>query len=279
MPTREDLVMTCKVSEEDKRNYSEDGVICLRGVIDPALCAEMLEHSVNFLDHGSTEGYRKQDVQEGGGRYRVGSMMWRSDPAFRSFALQSELPSIAAQILNTQAVRLFYDQIFLIEPNTKTSSSWHNDLPFWPLKGEDIISLWVALTAVTPENSPLQYVAGSHRGTPYRPDNPSLTRPVDPSLEICPNFSDPANQGGLRILSWTLEPGDVLVHHPLAVHGAPPNVSKGSRRCGLSVRYLGKDVRYEPSEFTVLPLELDIEFGSYPLDDVLLPEICVAANA
>lgn len=264
--------MVYTVTEEQRRAYAQDGVVCLRNVIPAETCSVLLEKGEHFLDYGSTPGFRKADVRDKGGRYRTASMMWRTEEAFKNFALESELPAVASQLMCTKNIRLFYDQIFLVEPETGMSTSWHNDQPFWPLQGNDIISLWVALTEVTEENSPLEYVAGSHRGKIYRPDNYAVDYTSDADLEVCPDFSDPAIRDSVKILSWTLNPGDVLAHHPLAVHGAPPSVSKVSRRCGLSVRYLGDDVIYDPQPYSVLPLKLDVEIGKFPEDDLQLPK-------
>ena len=60
-------------------------------------------------------------------------------------------------------MRLFYDQVFVKEPNTVERTDWHHDLPFWPLRGNDVASVWVALTEVGPENSQLETIVGSHK--------------------------------------------------------------------------------------------------------------------
>lgn len=52
---------------------------------------------------------------------------------------------------------------FVKEPNTVEATDWHHDLPFWPMRGNQILSVWVALTDVGPENSALEYIAGSHK--------------------------------------------------------------------------------------------------------------------
>ena len=41
------------------------------------------------------------------------------------------------------------------------------------------------------------------------------------------------------------EPGDVICHHPLTVHGAGANPLT-NRRSAISVRYAGRDARWDP---------------------------------
>lgn len=43
-----------------------------------------------------------------------------------------------------------------------------------------------------------------------------------------------------------MEPGDVLVHHSLAVHGAGGNRSQTRRRRAVATRWFGDDARFRP---------------------------------
>ena len=116
--------------------------------------------------------------------------MWRWDPDFREFALHSPLPELGAILLGADEIPLFYDQAFIKKPGTRPATDWHQDLPFWPALGNDIVSLWVALTPVTVEGSGVEYIAGSHKsGEFYRavtPDKDAKFSNIE--LEECPNF-------------------------------------------------------------------------------------------
>ena len=267
--------MSYQVGEDQKSHYEKDGVVCLRNVISPETCARMLEATYGFMEHG--EPSARSDQREESGRYFTGNTMSRTDPVFREFALTSVLPSIAGQLMSTNQVRFYYDQVFLIEPGTQRSTPWHNDLAYWPFEGDDIVSLWVALTKVTSESSPLQYVAGSHaeKILYQAASTRNIQTVLDPELVPALDYSEPANQVGKRILSWELEPGDVLAHHPLTLHGCHANRSKGQLRCGLSLRYLGTDVRYHPRSYVARPREFNAVPGEYPADDVNLPLLAV----
>ena len=261
---------TYHVGESQKADYKKDGVVCLRGVISPEICKRMLDATYHFMEHGQAS----TDVKEASGRYYTSNTMAQTDPVFREFALTSVLPSVAGQLMSTTQIRFFYDQVFLIEPGTQRSTAWHNDLPYWPFEGEDIVSLWVALTKVTNESSPLQYVAGSHEDRVLY-QAPRSRAGQDPNMRLSPDYSDPANQIGKRILSWELEPGDVLAHNPLTLHGCHANRSKGQLRCGLSLRYLGDDVRYFPRKHVAVVREFNAVPGQYPADDEHLPLVTV----
>ena len=99
------------------------------------------------------------------------SHMARTSPGFMGIVANSPAAEIAARLMGVPDVRYFYDQLFIKEPGTTAPTDWHHDLPFWPFDGNDIASVWIALTPVNRDNSGLVYVAGSHKwDTLYRPD-------------------------------------------------------------------------------------------------------------
>lgn len=236
----------CPVTPEDVVRFHEDGAICMRKVFDAEWCGRMNAAVERLL---SNPGKRAREATKGGdaGRFHMNAFMWRWDPDFRDFALNSPLPELAAHLLDTNSVSLFYDQAFIKEPGTTAVTDWHQDLPFWPAKGNDIISLWVALTPVTVESSGVEYVAGSHKwGKFYRAVTPDKdARFSSTEYEECPNFSQLKGDSKYRFLSWSCDAGDVICHHPLTVHGATGNASP-NRRAAISVRYAGRDAHWDP---------------------------------
>ena len=96
--------------------------------------------------------------------------MWRRDPEFRAAALESPAPAIAAQLMGSASADFFYDQLFVKEPGTAHPTPWHQDQPYWPVKGWQITSVWIALDPIDRSNGAVEFIAGSHRwGVNYRP--------------------------------------------------------------------------------------------------------------
>jgi ectoine hydroxylase-related dioxygenase (phytanoyl-CoA dioxygenase family) len=255
--------------------YRADGVVCLRQVLDPAWCDRMLAAALRSMDQG---GGRARDMTnpDGGGRFYRNTWMAFRDEDFRAFRDEGPVARVAAGLMGASQVRYFYDQLFIKAPGTTVPTKWHQDLPFWPFLGEDIVSCWVALTPATKATSAVEYVAGSHRWDKFyravSPEaNPAL---MDAGLEECPDYSDPPP--GVRTLCWDMQPGDVLCHHPLVIHGAGGNTSSDRTRVGLSIRYFGRDVRYDPREFTMrLERVPAVPPGAYPADDHAFPPVAV----
>lgn len=175
---------------------------------------------------------------------------------------------------NAEVVRFFYDQLFIKAPGTQAKTAWHNDLSYRPFRGNDLISLWCALTPVKRETSGVEYVPGTHlNDTLYQAITTDEDEKfIDPNRPACPDFSDDS-----RVISYDLELGDILCHHPLAIHGSGANNSLTEQRIGLSIRYLGKDVRWCPSNY-VMQIRQDthqLKVGQYPAADNIFPPVYI----
>jgi ectoine hydroxylase-related dioxygenase (phytanoyl-CoA dioxygenase family) len=99
---------------------------------------------------------------------------------------------------------------------------------------------------VTRESSGLEYVKGSHR---WNRRFKAVSPDYHPYL-LASDLEDPPDIDGHRedydLVNWDMEPGDVLMFHPLTLHGSPGNASATRRRRALATRWLGDDVVYAP---------------------------------
>ncbi|CAN5621902.1 phytanoyl-CoA dioxygenase family protein [soil metagenome] len=266
-----------EVTSQDRIDFERDGVVCLRGMFDAAWTDRLHDAALGLMASGAGR-VREPALGKGQGRFYSNVYMSDIDEDFRLLRDRSPAPEIAAKLMGAEQVRFYYDQLFLKEAGTAAPTPWHNDLPFWPFRGNDLISLWIALTPVSKQTSGVQYVAGSHKwGKMFRAITPDYDpRFADESMEVCPDYGALADAGQSapehRILCWDMQPGDVLCHHPLTVHGAAGNASASQRRIGLSIRFLGNDVQWDPRERSMkLRREPEVARGAYPADDVALP--------
>lgn len=237
------------VTEGEIATYDRDGVVCLRGLFDGAWI-DRLRGAVdrNIAQPGPLVlEYTKEGDP---GRYHGDMFMWTWDDDFRAFVFDSPAPAIAARLLGTTRVHFFYDHLLVKEPGTRERTPFHQDLPYWPVQGWQVCSLWLALDPVTGESGAVEYVKGSHRwGKRFRAQ--SFTgddRFFDPALEPIPDIE--AERDRHDLLSFDLAPGDCVVHHSLTVHGSPGNRSATTRRRGLATRWTGDDATYDPRPAT-----------------------------
>lgn len=205
------------------------------------------------------------------GRFHMNTFMWRWDQDMRALALDSPMIDVAQKLLHADKLAFFYDQLLVKEPGTPEITRWHQDLPYWPVLGHDVVSIWLALTPVTVESSGVQYVCGSHK---WNRQFRAVTSSDDPrytnfALEPCPDFFDQKIRQNHRFLAWDLQPGDVISHHPLIIHGSGGNMSQSQRRIGLCLRYSGNEARWNPHQFAA-SFEGEPEKSLKPGDPLML---------
>ena len=244
------------VPAETIEAYDRDGATVLRGVVDD----HWLERLAGAIERDIAEpgpffhGYEAPD----GGRFHGNLRIWQNDVDFHEFCLHSNLPAIARAFLRTERLNLLYDQLFVKEAETNNRTRWHNDQPYWPVRGWQVLSIWLALDRTTAENGALEFIAGSHKWERwFQPETFGITEAID-AYERNPEYEDipdiEAARGDYEIVSWDLEPGDVYVFHGMTVHGSPGNTRRDRRRRGYAVRYIGDDVTYDPRKGVSQPI-------------------------
>ncbi|MBH88557.1 MAG: hypothetical protein CMJ12_05275 [Pelagibacterales bacterium] len=231
-----------------KKDYLNDGVTIIRNFIDLHWIKEMqiaIDHILSFPGKASIE----YTPQENTGRYYGDFFIWRRNKSFKKFAFDSNLPELASKILDSKNINFFYDQLLVKEPKTKESTPWHHDLPYWPIKGNHIISFWVGFDRVSKNTGAVEYIKGSHKWNKFfAPASFGKDTRFENSykkmgLEVMPDIN--SNLGDYELLSWDLNPGDIIIHHPLVIHGSLGNFSSKTRRRGLALRYIGDDVTWD----------------------------------
>jgi len=258
------------VTSADVSAYERDGAVCLRAVFD-AGWVDRMQRAVDRIMREVSPYSRQRGDRDG--RFHNDFFMWTRDPDFRAFAIDSPAADVARTVMRARTVNLFFDHLLVKQPLASEPTPWHHDLPYWPVAGDQVCSVWVGLDPVTAATGAVEYVAGSHRwNRRFEPVTFIKDRPFErQGLEAIPDIE--AHRHEYRILSWDLEPGDCLVHHALTVHGAPGNTSSEQRRRGVSLRFTGDDARYDPHPGTFRLLrDPGIDAGA-PMDCELFPRV------
>ncbi len=167
-------------------------------------------------------------------------------PAYEEMLRTSPLPALIAKLWGTPDVWFMYEQVFLKEGGESRRTPWHQDSSYLSVGGNDLAVAWITFEAQKREDS-LEFVKGSHKGTLYdgsRFDLDDETLPIYPGDEL-PRLPDiEARRGEFPIVSFAVEPGDVVMFHPKTLHGGAPTHA-GSRRRTLTLRFFGRNAVYE----------------------------------
>ncbi len=256
-----------EISESDIERYNNDGAVALRGVFDEAWLERIaLAIQDDIRDPGPFyHGYESDE-----GRFHGNMRLWESHATFRDVCLHSHLPSIARQFFGSGKINLLYDQLFVKEARMTQRTRWHNDQPYWPVSGWQVLSIWTALDKTTADNGRLEFVRGSHLWDRwFQPEPFGKTEAINhydsnPDYEKIPDIE--AHREEYDIISWDLEPGDVYVFHGMTLHGAGGNRLDDRQRRGYTVRYTGDDVSYANRIGTNESLHSDQLQDGDPLD-------------
>lgn len=84
--------------------------------------------------------------------------------AYKQVALQSRMAAISAQLIGGNGARFHHSKINSKLPHTATQVKWHQDFLFTPHSNDDIVTALLMVSEVTPQNGPLNVIAGSHKG-------------------------------------------------------------------------------------------------------------------
>jgi hypothetical protein len=133
---------------------------------------------------------------------------------------------------------LLWDSTFIIkEPNDTKFVSWHQDLTYWGLSADDVVSIWLALSPATRESGCMRMLPGSHRSggvehaTTFSSENilsrgQTIAAPIDEAAAV----------------DTALQPGQMSMHHGWVYHASHPNRT-GDRRIGFNMNLVAPHVR------------------------------------
>lgn len=295
-----------EITAEHQEAYQRDGVVMIKGAFDSEwvelvlagwerirksrpeelynMPTAYLENDPRLKDeidasksHDATNQQVYTEQSKGFRRYKY--MRWWA-PEFRKFALESPAAEVVGRVIGADFIRFFVDALFAKEPNCETKTYWHADQPAWPVRGEHVPTMWMALLPVSSKLSSLEYIAGSHKLADTRSAWPNtynaklLGRPKDRT-----SFYDWEQRRGdpsVRFVAYDMDPGDVVILHPNGHHGGGPNLHPKQPRVALSTRWFGDDVVWDPRPECInlpgMPLETMVR-GQSVTEDTVFPVV------
>ena len=132
---------------------------------------------------------------------------------------------------------LLYDVTYVIkEPQTDAFVSWHQDLTFWGLSDDAVVTMWLALSPATEASGCMRMIPGSHKNGLLEHDT------FDDDKNVLLQSQTVHGVDEAQAVLCPLQPGEASFHHGWVLHASMPNRSD-DRRIGLNVQYLAPHVR------------------------------------
>lgn len=225
------------LTEEQIAFYQENGYIQLLNVLDPAELektrvaledANRLPLDSRHHTSGGRPEYERIFVQK--------VNLWTVHEGMRTYVFSRRIAEIARRLARTPRVRLWHDHALIKMPGDSRESSWHQDLPYWPMNEPGALSCWMALDDVDERNGCMQFVAQSHLWGKFEPINLVNSQSI---FDLVPNPEDK----DFTPVVMRMPAGSCTFHNGLTFHYASSNKTDRPRRAVITI-YMPDGITY-----------------------------------
>ena len=244
-------------TDEEVAHYHENGWVHMKGLIPADLAEEMRQRGEQeLLDRGPEDDPRIRDLSAWRDLYFLGRD--EGVEPFHTLTRSKTTGRNAQRFMRRDVAVGFHVDMFAVKMPTghKASSEtgFHQDFPNFPLDRVGLLTFWVALDHLTPDQGTMRFLSGSHREGPLgRRDLTTESRALldhYPYLEDVYELSPPLE----------MEPGDCTVHSSLVIHSAPANTTDRPRWTYLMC-YYPCDARFTGAPHHMFNEEAGLELG------------------
>ena len=262
------------IKEKQIFDYNENGVTILRKIISKQWLNNLsIGIEKNFKNPSKYKCvYEKQGSNE---LFYDDYCNWQRINEYKDFFLKSNIAKIASELMQSKKVNIFHEHVLIKEPGSSKKTPWHQDQPYYCVNGKDNCSMWIPLDYISKDICP-EFIQGSHKWNkkflPTKFIGDSYDH-HDKEFEKIPDIEN--NKENYNIISWCLEPGDLIAFNFATVHGAPGNNSNIRRRA-FSARFTGMDATYAKRKGEMSPPfpEVCLNHGD-KMDCSTFPEIVI----
>lgn len=237
-----------------RKQFNEDGAVVLRNCLNKdqlAACRAAFDWAV--ANPGPMASMMFDGTEQ---RSHVDNANPEAKQRLDELVTKLPFGDIFSEIWGSQNVWYFAEEVFFKTGGRGGRTSFHQDTSYLPWAGRHWGNAWISFDPVPKANS-LEIVKGSHRGIYY--DGPIFVDPENPTeplhganaVPFRPRLPDidaelAHDPGAYEILSWNIEPGDVVLLHPHSLHGGAHVDASFPERHTLVLRFFGDDATYFP---------------------------------
>jgi hypothetical protein len=215
------LTAARKLSDEQVREYHNNGYVTVKGLYSEAECLEykrILSQEIKTDDRALVSGVRVWMAPT----LHPTILKWMVEPNIVAMLNQVVGPDL--EFLSGKVVYKSADMTF--------GSPWHQDWFYW--EGTTKVSVWLALDDATAENGCLMFAPGTHRKVfkKFAPANTNafVYRITEEDL------------AGYEKVTVPVKRGDAVIFHDLAAHASHDNTAKIDRWSFISTYRSGAEL-------------------------------------
>ena len=215
------------ISDQDVARYKDEGCILIENVFDREQLAASRQ-AIDAILAGATGKLIHDDVYDFEPTHTPDNTRVRRikkphvvNALFLELVKTPRMLAILTKLLGPN-LRLHGSKLNIKAPRYGSPVEWHQDWAFYPHTNDDILAIGVMLDDVLPDNGPMLYLPGTHKGPTY--DHHADGRfcgAMDPAA-VALDFKS--------ALSATGRAGSCSFHHVRLVHGSAQNTSDRPRQ-------------------------------------------------
>ena len=211
-----------------REDYERDGVALIRRLLSPAKVADLRAEIERYIrDDLATKPADAATREADGITVRNLWRLEQHNPKLRALAARPAIRALAGPLVHGDPV-LCGVETFNKPGRIGSGVPYHQDNAYFCQTPPDMLTIWIAIDAVTEANGPVYFVKGSHKSG-VLPTKPSGVR--GNSIGLAEHSAVPLAEQFCALL----EPGDATIHHCNTIHHSAPNTSAHSRLALLFV--------------------------------------------
>ncbi len=216
------------LSQAELEHYRNNGWIVPEWELPQDLIAEMRDEYDQLLKRN--KGIRS-DIIMAPHQTNGGSMGISGSEKWLKCATHPGLIAIARQLIGDDII-LWGTTLFGKPPHNGKETPWHQDGDYYPIKPLEVLTIWIPLDDVTPENGPMRFIPGSHRE--HRLYSHSWVEGDDKTINM---VCDAENFDEATAEPLILRRGQMSFHDVYMIHGSLANRTD-QRRAAFIVRLM-----------------------------------------
>lgn len=165
---------------------------------------------------------------------------WYVNSVYRKLVTNYAIGSIASQLLDTDEVRLWHDQVTW-KPSKTPGSGWHQDFNYWQVSNtSNMLSAFISLQDIDANSAGFRTIVGSHKWGLVKDANNYEDKDVDKLKERFASLSVASEDEPCIIKA-----GQIIFYHALTFHGSGPNATD-SPNLSISIHLMPHGCAYAP---------------------------------
>lgn len=240
-----------QLTNDEQEAFWRDGFLVVRDALSPTELAALQTEFNSWVTE--SRGHEKPwgKIADGRPRFDLEPGHTAARPALRrvnspteisttyeQVMAESRIPALIADLIGPN-IKFHHAKINSKLPAAATQVKWHQDFPFTPHSNDDLVTALIFVDDVTPENGPLEVLAGSHKGPLFELWHEGrFTGAVETKLE---------SEMIARSIQCVGPAGSVCFMHTRLLHGSAPNRSQQARTLFICVYSAEDSVPLSPN--------------------------------